>query len=194
MCSYLIEIESKEEAEWISATFLENSKFSFNLTIRNKLANFWDRIIILIVISFHFSELWFRRLLRLYGVDGSKWPWHWGHVHMGPFERTVDLLKLALPRTKPGDPESGSDQGLHRHFEGRGLEWPSMLLSTELGHLREEFWTMMRKRPRYFLNTQGLLICITRVTSITIFLQSILTVLTCNFILWLYCIECRRNR
>ena len=28
MCSYLIEIESKEEAEWISATFLENGNFS----------------------------------------------------------------------------------------------------------------------------------------------------------------------
>ena len=24
MCSYLIEIKSKEEADWISATFLEN--------------------------------------------------------------------------------------------------------------------------------------------------------------------------
>ena len=32
MCSYLIEIESEEEAEWISATFLENGNFSFSLT------------------------------------------------------------------------------------------------------------------------------------------------------------------
>ena len=32
MCSYLIEIESKEKAEWISATFLENGNFSFSLS------------------------------------------------------------------------------------------------------------------------------------------------------------------
>ena len=117
-------------------------------------------MIILIVILFHFSYLWFRHLLRLYGLDGFKWPWHWRHLRLGPFERFVELLKLARPRTKPVEPECCADEGLHRHFEGRGLEWPYMLLFKGLGHLWKEFWTMMHKQPRYFLNMQRLSIYI----------------------------------
>ena len=117
-------------------------------------------MISLIVILFHFSYLWFRHLLRVYGLDGSKWPWHRRHLRLGPFERTVELLKLARPRTKPVEPECCADEGLHRHFEGRGLEWPYMLLFKGLGHLWEEFWTMMHKQPRYFLNMQRLSIYI----------------------------------
>ena len=149
-------------------------------------------MISLIVILFHFSYLWFRHLLRLYGLDGFKWPWHWRHLRLGPFERFVELLKLARPRTKPVEPECCADEGLHRHFEGRGLEWPYMLLFKGLGHLWKEFWTMMHKQPRYFLNMQRWSIYIIFgffVTSITI-----VTALNYIFIHWLYCIECRLNR
>ena len=106
------------------------------------------------IVSYSFSELSSRHFFRLYRLDGSKWPGHWRHVRVGPFERTVDLLKLALPGTKPFVQKRSAGKGLHRHFEGRCLEWPTVLLS-KLGHLRKNILntTVMKLKNGFQIST-----------------------------------------
>ena len=76
---------------------------------------------------FFFREL-SCRYIRLYGMDGSERPWRWRNVHMGPFESFFVLYKLVSQWTQCRIFRASKSKGLLRHFEGRYLEWPILLL------------------------------------------------------------------